>query len=86
MKLPAGKAIIPGVITHASVLVEHPELVSERIQRFARVVGRDNVIAGADCGFASTPRAVPEVHPTIVWEKFRSLSQGARLASRVLWG
>ena len=85
VKLPAGKAIIPGVITHASVLVEHPELVSERIQRFARLVGRENVIAGADCGFASTPRAVPEVHPTIVWEKFRSLSEGARLASRALW-
>jgi 5-methyltetrahydropteroyltriglutamate--homocysteine methyltransferase len=85
VKLPAGKVIIPGVITHASVLVEHPELVSERIQRFARLVGRENVIAGADCGFASTPRAVPEVHPSIVWEKFRSLSEGARLASHVLW-
>jgi 5-methyltetrahydropteroyltriglutamate--homocysteine methyltransferase len=85
VKLPAGKAIIPGVITHASVLVEHPELVSERIQRFARLVGRENVIAGADCGFASMPRAVPEVHPTIVWAKFRSLSEGARLASRALW-
>jgi 5-methyltetrahydropteroyltriglutamate--homocysteine methyltransferase len=83
--LPAGKTIIPGVITHASVLVEHPELVSERIQRFARIVGRENVIAGADCGFASTPRAVPEVHPTIVWEKFRSLSEGARLASHAMW-
>ena len=85
IKLPPGKAIIPGVISHCSVLVEHPELVSERIQRFARVVGRDNVIAGADCGFASMPHAVPEVHPTIVWEKFRSLSEGARLASRALW-
>jgi 5-methyltetrahydropteroyltriglutamate--homocysteine methyltransferase len=85
VKLPAGKAIIPGVITHASVLVEHPELVSERIQRFARMVGRENVIAGADCGFASTPRAVPEVHPTIVWAKFESLAGGARLASRALW-
>jgi 5-methyltetrahydropteroyltriglutamate--homocysteine methyltransferase len=85
VKLPAGKAIIPGVITHASVLVEHPELVSERIQRFARIVGRENVIAGADCGFASTPRAVPEVHPSIVWAKFQSLSEGARLASHALW-
>jgi 5-methyltetrahydropteroyltriglutamate--homocysteine methyltransferase len=85
VKLPEGKAILPGVITHASVLVEHPELVSERIQRFARVVGRENVIAGADCGFASTPRAVPEVHPSIVWAKFASLSEGARLASRALW-
>ena len=85
VKLPEGKAILPGVITHASVLVEHPELVSERIQRFARVVGRENVIASADCGFASTPRAVPEVHPSIVWAKFASLSEGARLASRALW-
>jgi len=84
-KLPAGKAIIPGVISHCTVLVEHPELVSERIQRFARLVGRENVIGGADCGFASMPRAVPEVHPTIVWAKFRSLSEGARLASQALW-
>jgi 5-methyltetrahydropteroyltriglutamate--homocysteine methyltransferase len=85
LRLAPGKAIIPGVISHCTVLVEHPELVSERIQRFARAVGRENVIAGADCGFASMPRAVPEVHPTIVWEKFRSLSEGARLASRALW-
>jgi len=84
-KLPHGKAIIPGVISHCSVLVEHPELVSERIQRYARLVGRDNVIAGADCGFASMPRAVPEVHPTIVWAKFQSLSEGARLATKHLW-
>ena len=85
VKLPPGKAIIPGVISHCSVLVEHPELVSERIQRFARLVGRENVIAGADCGFASMPRAVPEVHPSIVWAKFESLGEGARLASRALW-
>jgi 5-methyltetrahydropteroyltriglutamate--homocysteine methyltransferase len=85
VKLQKGKAIIPGVITHCSVLVEHPELVSERIQRFAKAVGRENVIAGADCGFASMPRAVVEVHPTIVWAKFQSLSEGARLASRALW-
>ena len=84
-RLPPGKAVIPGVISHCTVLVEHPELVSERIQRFARLVGRENVIAGADCGFASMPRAVPEVHPTIVWAKFKSLSEGARLASRALW-
>jgi 5-methyltetrahydropteroyltriglutamate--homocysteine methyltransferase len=84
-KLPPEKAIIPGVISHCSVLVEHPELVSERIQRYARLVGREQVIAGADCGFASMPRAVPEVHPTIVWAKFQSLSEGARLATRHLW-
>jgi 5-methyltetrahydropteroyltriglutamate--homocysteine methyltransferase len=84
-KLPAGKAIIPGVISHCSVLVEHPELVSERIQRYARLVGKENVIAGADCGFASMPRAVVEVHPSIVWAKFQALGEGARLASRALW-
>jgi 5-methyltetrahydropteroyltriglutamate--homocysteine methyltransferase len=85
IKLPKGKAIIPGMITHCSVLVEHPELVSERIQRYARLVGRENVIASADCGFASMPRAVVEVHPSIVWAKFQALSEGARLSSRVLW-
>ena len=84
-KLPAGKALIPGMITHCSVLVEHPELVSERIQRFARLVGRENVMAGADCGFASMPRAVAEVHPTIVWAKFEALRDGARLATKHLW-
>ncbi len=85
VKLPAGKAILPGVITQSSVVVEHPELVAERIGRFASLVGRENVIASADCGFASTPRTVPEVHPTIVWEKFRSLVEGARIATRALW-
>jgi 5-methyltetrahydropteroyltriglutamate--homocysteine methyltransferase len=85
VKLPAGKAVLPGVITQSSVLVEHPELVAERIQRFASLLGRENVIASADCGFASTPRAIPEVHPTIVWEKFRSLVAGARIATRALW-
>jgi 5-methyltetrahydropteroyltriglutamate--homocysteine methyltransferase len=84
-KLPANKAIIPGVISHCSVLVEHPELVSERIQRYARLVGKENVIAGADCGFASMPRAVVEVHPSIVWAKFQALGEGVRLASRALW-
>jgi 5-methyltetrahydropteroyltriglutamate--homocysteine methyltransferase len=85
VKLPEGKAIIPGIISHCSVLVEHPELVSERIRRFAGLVGRDNIVAGADCGFASMPRAVPEVHPSIVWEKFKSLRDGARLASQALF-
>lgn len=85
VKLPPGKTIMPGVITQSSVLVEHPELVAERIRRFASLVGRENVIASADCGFASTPRAVPEVLPSIVWEKFRSLTEGAKLATRALW-
>jgi 5-methyltetrahydropteroyltriglutamate--homocysteine methyltransferase len=86
VKLPSGKAIMPGTITHTSVLVEHPELVAQRIQRFASVVGRENVIASADCGFASSPREKPEVHPTIVWEKFKSLSKGAQIATKALWG
>jgi 5-methyltetrahydropteroyltriglutamate--homocysteine methyltransferase len=87
-KLPDDKVLIPGCITHASVIVEHPELVAERIVRLARLVGRERVIAGADCGFASTlvPGQRPEVEPEIVWAKFKSLAEGARLASRQLWG
>jgi len=84
-KLPAGKALIPGVISHSTVLVEHPELVAERILRFAKLVGRENVIAGADCGFA-TFAGSKEVHASIVWAKFAALVEGARLASRQLWG
>jgi 5-methyltetrahydropteroyltriglutamate--homocysteine methyltransferase len=88
VKLPDGKVLIPGCITHASVIVEHPELVAERIVRLARVVGRERVIAGTDCGFASTlvPGQRPEVEAEIVWAKFSSLSEGARLASEMLWG
>jgi 5-methyltetrahydropteroyltriglutamate--homocysteine methyltransferase len=85
VKLPEGKILIPGVISHSTVLVEHPELVAERIVRYASVVGRENVIAGSDCGFA-TFAGSKEVHPSIVWAKFKSLSDGARLASKELWG
>ena len=85
VKLPEGKALLPGVITHASVLVEHPELVAERIVKFASVVGKENVIASTDCGFASTPRAIPEVHDTIVDAKFHSLAAGATLATKELF-
>jgi len=85
VKLPAGKAIIPGVITHSTVLVEHPELVAERITRYASAVGRENVIAGADCGFA-TFAGSKEVHASIVWAKFKALSEGAAIASKQLWG
>ena len=87
VKLPDGKVLIPGCITHASVIVEHPELVAERIVRLAKVVGRERVIAGTDCGFASTlvVGQRPEVEPEIVWAKFESLAEGARLASRALW-
>ena len=67
------------------MLVEHPELVAERIARYAEVVGRENVIAGADCGFA-TFAGSKEVHPSIVWAKLKSLVEGARIASRQLWG
>jgi 5-methyltetrahydropteroyltriglutamate--homocysteine methyltransferase len=78
------KILIPGVITQSTVLVEHPELVAQRLLRFAEVVGRERVIAGADCGFASFAGS-NEVHPSIVWEKFKSLAEGARLASQNLW-
>ena len=86
IKLADGKFIIPGVITHSAVLVEHPELVAERIMRFASVVGRENVMAGGDCGFGTQAMAEPEVHPTIVWAKFQAMADGARIASAKLWG
>ena len=86
MKLPAGKSLIPGCITHSSVLVEHPELVADRIERYASAVGRENVIAGADCGFGTQASSAPEVHPTIVWAKFQALAEGAKIATRRLWG
>jgi len=84
VKLPEGKLLIPGIITQSSFLVEHPELVAERIIRFASVVGRENVIAGSDCGFATFATA-DETHPTITWAKLKALSEGARLASDYLW-
>jgi 5-methyltetrahydropteroyltriglutamate--homocysteine methyltransferase len=84
-KLPEGKSIIPGVITQSSVVVEHPELVCERLMRFASVVGRENVIAGSDCGFGTQALITPEIHPTIVWAKFEAMSEGARRASERLW-
>jgi 5-methyltetrahydropteroyltriglutamate--homocysteine methyltransferase len=84
VRLPAGKAIIPGVISHTTVLVEHPELVADRIERFAEAVGRESVIAGADCGFSSFATST-EMHPSVVWAKLGSLVEGARLASRRLW-
>jgi 5-methyltetrahydropteroyltriglutamate--homocysteine methyltransferase len=85
-KLPEGKAIMPGVITHAINIVEHPELVAEWLVRWANLVGRDNVIAGADCGFSSQACYHTEVHPTIIWTKFKAMADGARRASDVLWG
>ena len=85
LKLPEGKVLIPGVITHASNIVEHPELIGERITRFARLVGRENVIAGADCGFSSQATYNPEIHPTVIRAKFQAMAEGARLATKQLW-
>ena len=84
VKLPDGKILIPGVISHSTILVEHPELVADRIIRYAEIVGRENVIAGSDCGFA-TFAGSKEVHPSIVWAKLKALSDGARIASKQLW-
>jgi 5-methyltetrahydropteroyltriglutamate--homocysteine methyltransferase len=85
VKVPEGKVLVPGVVTHASNIVEHPELIAERIIRFARLVGRENVIAGADCGFSSQALYNTEVHRTVVWEKFKAMRQGADLATQQLW-
>ena len=82
--LPKEAALVPGVISHATNVVEHPELVAERLVRFARLVGRENVIAGTDCGFAQGPFH-RRVHPTIMWAKLETLAEGARLATQVLW-
>jgi 5-methyltetrahydropteroyltriglutamate--homocysteine methyltransferase len=84
VRLPAGKILIPGVVTHHTTTVEHPRLVADRIVRFARLVGRENVIAGTDCGFAQL-EGIARVHPQVMWAKFESLVEGARLASRELW-
>lgn len=86
VRLPEGKILIPGVIGHVSNIVEHPEWICERIVRYARIVGRENVIAGSDCGFSSQATGTPNVHPTVVWAKFQALAEGARLATRQLRG
>ena len=80
-----GRVLIPGVISHATNVVEHPELVAERLVRLAGVVGRENVIGGTDCGFAQGP-FYRRVHPTVMWAKLEALVAGARLASQELWG
>ncbi|HVZ51828.1 MAG TPA: cobalamin-independent methionine synthase II family protein [Pseudolabrys sp.] len=79
-----GRVLIPGVISHATNVVEHPELVAERIVRLAKFVGRENVIAGTDCGFAQGP-FYRRVHPQVMWAKLEALAEGARLASKELW-
>ena len=83
-KLPDGKVLIPGVVSHMTSVVEHPELVADRIVRLANLIGRENVIAGTDCGFAQSP-FYRRVHPTIMWAKFEALAEGARLATKQLW-
>ena len=85
VKIPEGKSLIPGVISHSTPLVEHPELIAQRLSRFADVCGKENIMAGSDCGFASFAATEQEIHPSIVWAKFENLAQGARLASQKLW-
>ena len=84
--LPDGKILIPGFLCHAHNFVEHPQLIADGIVTYARLVGRENVIAGADCGFSSRAIYNPEVHPTVVWAKLEALTEGARIASETLWG
>lgn len=84
IKLPEDKTLIPGLIGHAVNYVEHPELIAQYIRKYADLVGPENVIAGTDCGFSSQATYRPEVHPDVVWEKFRALSAGAALATREL--
>ncbi|MBO0687739.1 MAG: methionine synthase, partial [Candidatus Dormibacteraeota bacterium] len=85
VKLPEGRALIPGFLGHANNFVEHPELIADQIVDYAGLVGRENVIAGADCGFSSRATFAPEVNAEVVWPKFQALAEGARLASARLW-
>ena len=80
VRLPEGTVILPGVVSHATNVVEHPELVADRIVRFAGAVGRENVVAATDCGLGG------RVHPQIAWAKLESLARGAELATKRLWG
>lgn len=84
VKLPQDKILIPGVITHHTISVEHPDLVANRIEQFAKLVGRENVMGGTDCGFAQV-EFVQRVHPSIMWAKFEALVEGAQIASKRLW-
>jgi 5-methyltetrahydropteroyltriglutamate--homocysteine methyltransferase len=83
-KLPEGKVLIPGVLDTTTNFIEHPRLVAQRLNQYARVVGRDRVIAGVDCGFATFAQR-PTVDPKITWAKLGALVEGTRLASRDLW-
>ncbi|MEO6570345.1 MAG: methionine synthase, partial [Ilumatobacteraceae bacterium] len=84
--LPDDRVLIPGLIGHANNYVEHEELIAEYIVRYANIVGKERVIAGADCGFSSRASYKPEVHPTVVWPKMEHLAMGAEIASKQLWG
>jgi 5-methyltetrahydropteroyltriglutamate--homocysteine methyltransferase len=86
VKLPEGTILIPGVIDSTTNFVEHPELVAQRIVRYADAVGRENVIAGSDCGFSTFARSKPVVHPSVTWAKLEAMAEGARVASKRLWG
>ena len=86
VKLPEGKVLLPGVITHASNIVEHPELIAERLLRYGKLVGRERVIASVDCGFSSQASYRTEVNEKVIWEKLKALVEGARLATKQLWG
>jgi 5-methyltetrahydropteroyltriglutamate--homocysteine methyltransferase len=84
VKLPPGRILVPGVVTHGTNVVEHPELVAERLMRFANAVGKENVIAGTDCGFAQE-ELNRRVHPSVMWAKLESLAEGAKIASKQLY-
>ena len=81
IKFPQDKVIVPGVVGHATDIIEHPEVIAERLLRYARIVGRENVMAGTDCGLG--PRVGD---PQIAWAKFEAMAEGARIASKELWG
>src|ERR1700677_2334749 len=85
VKPPRDAVLLPGVISHATNIVEHPDTIADRIVRFAELVGRENVVASADCGFSSQATYTPEIHPKIIWAKFEALSEGARRATAQLW-
>jgi 5-methyltetrahydropteroyltriglutamate--homocysteine methyltransferase len=85
VELPEDRILMPGLLGHANNYVEHPEMIAEYIVRYANLVGRERVVASADCGFSSRASYAPEVHPTVVWPKFKALAEGAAIASRELW-
>jgi 5-methyltetrahydropteroyltriglutamate--homocysteine methyltransferase len=85
-KLPEGKVLIPGFISHSTTLVEHPEWIADNIVTYANLVGRENLIAGADCGFSSMAMYAPEIMAEVVWAKFAALARGAARATKRLWG